>query len=349
MSGAVSRANRLLLVAVAALFALSLLSYRQSVTRADRFERGQKLLPNLDPDKVAAIVVRQGERTATLRRQGERYAVAEVHGYRARNDAVNRVLRDLLELGLEQEVGSGAELAAELELEPVTDSTVEVTLDDQVGKRMVGLRVGKGIEDGAGRYVRLLGDEKAPIYLTSGAVSISSDPETYLDQEIVSVERDRVQRVEGPDFVLERADGGDLALAGVPAGRKEKTSETGGLESLLGNLRFERVLVADDAEVRDLEFRDALRFDLDDGSGYVLSVAEAGERTFVRVAGFHTVSQVAITRDEAEEELARKAEVLSRADEIQEFNDYHGSWVYETSEWTGGKLRLRKRDLLESA
>ena len=51
-----SNTNRKLLFAVAILFLLSALTYRQSVGRADRFQRGQVFLSNLNPDEVAGRV-----------------------------------------------------------------------------------------------------------------------------------------------------------------------------------------------------------------------------------------------------------------------------------------------------
>jgi hypothetical protein len=85
----VSRTNRFLAAVATLLFVLSVLSYRHSVDRADRFERGQKLLPNLNPDEVATIVVSRGEEQVTLKREGEAYTIVEAQGYLARNEAVN--------------------------------------------------------------------------------------------------------------------------------------------------------------------------------------------------------------------------------------------------------------------
>ena len=40
--------------------------------------------------------------------------------------------------------------------------------------------------------------------------------------------------------------------------------------------------------------------------------------------------------------------MLSRADEIDEFNSFHGSWVYEIGDFTAEKLQLEQSDLMES-
>lgn len=344
-----SKTNRNLLLVVLALFLLSALTYRQSVGRADRFQRGQMFLSNLNPDEVGTIAVTKGEESVTLKRQGEGFTVVEKQGYPASNSSVNAFLRHLLGIGLEREIGRGDSLAEELEIEPPTAETIEVALKDSSDKEMVRLRVGKAFEDGQGNYIQRLDEEDQLIYLTSGSVFLSSGIGEFLDKEIVDHESSEVQRVEGRDFVIEKPeDGDDLVLVDLPANKKAKTSELNRLGSVLSGLRFEEVFVADDPEVRDLEFERALQIDLQDGSGYELSLATRDERHFLKIRGFNTVQQVAITREESEEELKEKAEKLTRADEIDEFNSFHGSWVYEISKWTAEKLELQRGDLIDS-
>ena len=344
-----SKLNRNLLLVVAVLFLLSALTYRQSAGRADRFQRGQVFLANLNPDDVATIVVSQGDESVTLRRQADRFLVAEKRDYPASNSSVNKLLRDLLEIGLEREVGRGESLQAELEIEPVGAETVEVELVGSGDQEMVRMRLGKTFEEGPGNYVQRFDEEDPAIYLTSSGVHVSTDVGTYLDKLIVDHERSEVSFVSGTDFLLERpVDGGDLALADLPADQQVKSSEISRLESVLSDLRFDEVYVADANEVVGLEFDPALEIGLMDGSGYVLSLARREEKTYLRIRGQNEVQQVAITVDEAEEELREKAAMLTRADEIDSFNSFHGSWVYEIGDFTAKKLELTRKDLVEA-
>jgi len=344
-----SRINRNLLLIVAALFLLSALTYRQSIGRADRFQRGQLFLANLNPDDVAKITVSKGDESVTLRRQADRFLVAEKRDYPASNASVNRLLRDLLEIGLEREVGRGEDLQEELEIEPVGAETVDVELAGSGDQEMVRMRLGKTFEDGPGNYVQRFDEEDAPIYLTASGVNVSTDVSTYLDKLIVDHEGSEVSFVSGADFLLERpADGGDLALADLPAGETVKSSEISRLESVLSGLRFDEVFVADAAEVVGLRFDPALEIGLEDGSSYALSLALGEEKTYLRIRGQNELQQVAITLDEAEEELREKAEMLTRADEIDAFNSFHGSWIYEISDFTAKKLQLTRKDLIET-
>jgi hypothetical protein len=341
-----SSSNTKLLIAAAVLGALSVFSYVESVSRADRFESGQKLLPNLDPDAIAGVVVRGSESAVTLTRQGERYVVAEAQGYRARNDSVNRLVRDLLELELDRRAGSGEELAREVGLEPLGEEGIEVTLTDASGGEMVKVRIGNRVEEGQGRFVqRVDGDDRA-IYRTRGGASFDAEAAGYLDKEIVDVQASSIERIEGPDFVLARGEeGGALEL--VQPARSTDAAEVSKLSSFLNRLRFEEVFVADDPEVATLRFEPVLRYALDDQSGYVVYHAESDGRHFVRLNGFFGIESIEITRDTPDEELKEKSEVLKRADEIDRFNQYHGSWVYELAEYDAEKLALRASDLTE--
>ena len=340
--------NQRLAIAAAVLLALSAFSYWNSVSRAERFESGQKFLPNLNPDEIAQVEVIQGGEQVTLSRDGDRYVVEEVHDYQARNEGVNRLVRNLLDIELAKEVGSGESLAAELGIEPPGEDTVEVALRNAAGSDMVRLRVGDRFTDGSGNYVRRLDGEDNPIYLTEATVLIDSTADQFLQKEIVDAASGDVVRIEGPDFTFSKdGEAAELALERVPSGRREKTSEVGRVKNFLSRLRFSEVHLADDEEVADLTFDGEFRYELEDGSGYVVAVAAREDDRYIRIGGYHTVQQVEIERDTPEEELQEKADILNRAEEMQEFNDYHGSWVYKLDSFTGEKLDLRRADLIE--
>lgn len=344
-----SKVNRNLIVVVALLFLVSALTYRQNVSRADRFQRGQLFLANLNPDDVTTIRVTQGEETVTLQRQGDRFLVVERQSYPASNSSVNKLLRDLLEIGLEREIGGGEDLQEELEIEPVGPATVEVALAGTGGQEMVRMRIGRSFAEGPGNYVQRFEETDSAIYLTASGVQVSTDLSSYLDKLIVDHEGSEVVSISGADYLLERpVEGGDLALVDLPSGQSTKASEIGRLESALSGLRFDEVFVADASEVAGLSFAPVLEIGLADSSGYVLAIAQQEDRTYLRIRGHSEVQQVAITVDEAEEELQEKADMLTRADEIDAFNQFTGSWVYEISDFTGDKLRLQRQDLIES-
>ena len=87
-----TRYNHVLLSAAALLLVLSAFTYHNSVTRAERFERGQKFLSNLNPDEIAKIELAKGEESTVLERTagGDRFVITSADGYYASNREVNR-------------------------------------------------------------------------------------------------------------------------------------------------------------------------------------------------------------------------------------------------------------------
>ena len=339
--------NRNLAVIAIVLLAASVWTYQSSVARADRFERGRRLLPNLNPDDVAEISISRGAEHVTLKRGESNFTITEFHGYPATNESVNRVLRTLYELELDKEIGTGDDLFRELGLTVDAAEMTELTLRAADGAEMVQLRVGKAFDGGDGTYVRRTDSNGGPAYLSTRRVSFNPTAETYLAKEIVNVSADEIERIDGRDFAVVRTEDG-LTLDRVPAGREENPSAMNRARGILSSLRFDEVFLADDEEVRGLPMRQVADVRLTDGSGYRLALAERDGEHFLQIIGYHTVNQVSVDRDESTEELEDKAEILARADEISRFNRFHGSWVYRINPTTAEKLSLSKADLIQA-
>lgn len=341
------KSNRLLMVVAAAVFLLSFLSYRESVTRAERFERGQKFLSNLNPDEIANVLLSKDGTTTELRRQEDTFVVTSAYGYPASNDSVNRLLKDVLGLSLEKEVGSGESLEEELGLRADAEGAMEVTLKDAAGKDMVHFLVGNAFEGGSGNYVQRLDGEKSPVYLTAARVSLQTEGSNFLKKELLDVEEAEVVGISGQGFAFEDVDG-SLTLSGLASGKKE-SPKASQLKSLLSGLRFEEHFLANDPNLQPMIFDHELQVDLKDQSGYLLSVAEKGEDHYMRIMGVHDVGQVSVALDASEDEVRETSEVLTRADEIKEFNALHGSFIYKVSKLTADKVRTQASELVEDA
>lgn len=350
------KTNRTLAVAAAALFLLSALSYHESVSRAERFERGQKFLPNLNPDEIARITILKGEGETVLNRRDDSFAVASENGYPADNSEVNRFVKDVLELSLEKEVGGGESLYEELGLTPGAEGTIEVAFANEAGNEMVRFLVGKAFEgEGGGNYVRRA-DAKAAeegdgamVYLSSSRVYLDTEGSDYVKKEILNLDRSEVAGIVGPDFRIAKAEeGGSLTLEGLPAGKKE-SSKANQVKGVLSGLRFTKHYLANDPEVQGLLFDARLEVELADQSGYIVETAQRDGKHYLRVQAFHDVGQVQIALDADEDEVRETSEMLSRGDELQTFNELHGSWVYEVTSTIGERVRVSKSDLVEDA
>lgn len=339
--------NQILIAVCAALFALSVFSYNQSVKRAERFERGQKFLQNLNPDSIVEIEIAKGDEGAHLKRDGDRFSVVDAEGYPAKNESVNRFIRDVLKLSLEKEVGSGESLLEELELVAGGEQTTEVTFKDSGGEEMVNFLVGKAMDDGGGSYVLRADGDDQTIYLTSSRVYLSTGQDDFLDKEILDVEDSDVAAIRGRGFEI-TDESGSLALVGMPSGKKT-SSKFNQLKSVLSGLRFSKHYLANAADVQGLYFDSVVEIDLKDDSGYQVAVAAKGDKHYLRIQGYHNGEPPMIAPDDDEEKAAEVAELLKRQTEIQEFNTFHGSWIYEVTETTANRINVKPSDLVEDA
>ncbi len=153
--------NQKLLALAGGLLLLSAFTYWRDTARAERFQRGQKFLQNLNPDDIGNVVVTKGKESFTLERveapqTKDQYRIPERYGYAAKNEAVNRLVRTLLDVELLREAGSGVDLQKELEIEPPAENTIEVKILNRGGQEMVRVRLGKSSEAGGGRFVQRL-------------------------------------------------------------------------------------------------------------------------------------------------------------------------------------------------
>ncbi len=339
--------NQILIAVCTALCALSVFSYTDSVRRAERFERGQKFLQNLNPDSIAEIVIEKGDEGAHLRRDGEQFVVVDADGYPAKNESVNRFIRDVLKLSLEKEVGSGESLTEELELMAGGENTINVVFKGSGEEELVRFLVGKSMDDGGGSYVKRTDGDDDTIYLTSSRVYLSTGQDDFLKKEILDVETDEVAAVRGRDFVIS-GESGSLALADMPSGKKT-SSKFDQLKNVLSGLRFSKHYLANAPEVQGLYFDSAVEIELEDGSGYQVAVATKGDKHYLRIQGFENYGQLVVSPDDDEETTARIAEQLKRQTEIDGFNTFHGSWIYEVTETTANRVKVKKSDLYENA
>ncbi len=340
--------NQILIAVCVALCALSVFSYTDSVRRAERFERGQKFLQNLNPDSIAEIVLAKGDdEGAHLKRDGDSFAVVDADGYPAKNESVNRFIRDVLKLSLEKKVGSGESLLEELELVAGGENTIDVAFKDANEEEMIHFLVGKSMDDGGGSYVLRTDSDDDTIYLTSSRVYLSTGQDDFLDKEILDVEDTEVAAIRGRGFEIS-GESGSLALAGMPAGKKT-SSKFNQLKSVLSGLRFSKHYLADAADVQGLYFDSGVEIDLEDGSGYQVAVAAKGDKHYLRIQGYENFGQLTVSPEDDEETTARIAEQLKRQTEIDKFNTFHGSWIYEVTETTANRVNVTPADLVEDA
>ncbi|CAM2007960.1 DUF4340 domain-containing protein [Acanthopleuribacter pedis] len=338
--------NAILGLTAAALFLLSVFSYQGTQTRAERFERGQKFLSQLNPDNIKQIDIKKGDEEVVLKRNEDQFVVAGHHGYPAKNESVNRFIKDILEIALEKEAGSGESDAAELHTKPGTEENIEITLKSGPETVMVHFSVGKATEDGRGRYLQRFDGNDQNIYLSSKGIFLSTGNDQFLNKEILDIAAEEIASVSAPDFSITTQEN-QLALNDVPAGKEVNTSELNNVTSALKGLSFEKVYLADDPQVQGLAFTNSVTFNLKDESDYRVTTAVKDNKTYLKISANHKSQRIGVSMEDSEEQLEEKASLLERMNEVQAFNQRHGSWVYELGDFTAKKFTQTKAGLLK--
>lgn len=336
--------NRKLAVVAVLLFGLSLYTYFDTTRAVDRFERGQKFLQQLNPDNIATIEITNDGETVELRKQEDRFVVASKYDYPAKNEAINRFIKNILDISLEKEVGASESLQKELQVHE-DNFVTQIAMRNEAGNDMVRILLGKNAADGDANFIRRVDDAADnPIYRTSRGIFLTTSEDGFLDKVILDVASGQLTGIDGTDFAVV-AEAGTLRLADMAAGKKT-TGDFTTLTNALSGLRFDKVFLADDSAVSGLSFDKSVRFFLDDGSSYIVRSAQREDNHYIKVVGEFDPGDVMIGMDESEAELEEKSEVLMRRDEIQDFNQFHGSWIYQVTAAVGKKFRYGKADLV---
>jgi hypothetical protein len=177
----------------------------------------QPAFPELraNPDAVAGLTIQTATGTVTLTRAGsDQWQAKDRYGYPAAADKIRGLVVQLADMRLIEAKTDRAERYARLEVEDLGEGAksrlVKLTTADGgtlaeaiFGKRRYRLT---GTEQ-AGTYLRRVGESQS--WLASGGPELQPEVKDWLDQEIVDIGRDEVQRVEltpaeGAPYVVSR-------------------------------------------------------------------------------------------------------------------------------------------------
>ena len=317
------------------------------------------LIQGLDTDEIGSIVLGTGDDAVTLKREKGRFVVADKDNYPAKTSEVNSLLSKSLEIKTQEFVTDNPANHEDLEVtEDKARYVVKFMTPEPNAVVLAGVAVGKSEELGKGTYVRLLSNDAAlsnKVYAASSAPWFSTGATSYLEQELISVERDDIESVmtnspSGPYTLKQKEGSSDIILENIPAGKKLKSSDAQSVFTALTSLRFDDVT----KKVSDLTFDKQYLCRLKDSTVYALSIAQKDEKTYVRCSADFTdttpVEKAPLNQGgevESEEELKKKEAILLARDDVKKFTEKHEGWVYEIPDWKAKNLTMALSDLLE--
>lgn len=312
------------------------------------------LVQGLDLDDIDSIILGTGEEAVTLKRRGRRFVVASKDNYPAKTSQINDLFKKCLEIQTSELVTDNPANHEDLEVtEEKAKSLIKFMKPDPNSPLLAGIVVGKSKELGQGTYVRLLpGDD---VYVSPTAPWFGSTAMNYIEQEIVSVERDEIESVvvsspNGVYTLKTKEDSQDIVLENLPAGKKLKSSDSQSVFTALSGLR------CDDVKKKSGEFNFNREFvcRLKDSTVYTLQIAQKDDKTYASVAAEFTdktpVEMIPVSQGgqvQSPEDLKKKEAKLLARDKVKEFAGKHTGWVYEIAEWKAKNLTNELSDLLE--
>jgi parvulin-like peptidyl-prolyl isomerase len=348
---ATSRQLSILAGVAGALLLATLLLYGVERKPAVEAQKGGLLVQGLDLDRIARIALSRKDKTVTLVKQEDHYAVAERKGYPASVKKVNDLLVEVLGIRIAAKVTTSAANHAELGVVPGGDETIRVAFEDKDGKPLVAVLVGKSVPSGGGRYVRL--DGQSAVYESEKGLWLDVETSAHLDRDLVDVKKDDVERVavtlpDGRYAIAHNADK-KIVLDAVPEGRKQKDGEVESAFDALAAFSVDDVVTE---EPTGLAFDATYVCETKKHHTYTVRLAKQGDKHFARVAcqgppAAEVDRASRIGKDEPKEKLEEKATILTAVDTAAAFNKKHGPWLYTLSSWKAEKMRKPVKDLTE--
>ena len=252
----------ILVVVVAAAGALALWTQARH-RQAGAAGVGGRVLPGLDVNQVAAVIVTDADGTVELRKKDGLWRVAQRDDYRADFAGLAALLRDLAELKAARTIEAGPSQFARLGLAaaaptPAAGGATELRLLDAAGKPLAELRLGKeyrqdgkdaapnpmgmmggpGAGGAAGRFL-LIPKTGDVLLVAKPLTQVTGRPMDWVNRDFVKLaEVKRAALAEGGQTLWEisRAQSGDpLKLAGLA---KDEQADAAKLDAVAGALSW---------------------------------------------------------------------------------------------------------------
>ena len=309
------------------------------------------LIQGLDPDKVAAIVIKADETSVNLHRRGETFVVSEKDDYPAMTDRINQLFTELMNIRTKELITDKPQNHADLEVTQDKAQSI-VRFLDKDANTITGLILGKSTEAG-GSYARLIDENR--VYLCENIPYIRAGATDYIDQQLVSAKQEDIISVtvtdaNGQTYTLQsEPNSTDITLAGsLPQGKKPGP-QFKSVFSALTSLRFDDV-IKQGSEPNNVTFNRTYICRLKDSTEYILKLAKTADKTYAACSAvFKDTEEITIdrTKQESDEELKRKEAKLLAHDAAEKLNAKCKGWTYELPSWKADSLTKPLNDILE--
>lgn len=359
------RAKGLLILAVLTV-AIAVAAVMVREDRSQVAGAGEPLFPVL-LDRVNEIItvvgVGRGE-TFTLVREGDRWLVAEKHGFPANQEEARKLVLGAARLTRIEPKTSNPDLYTKIGLDDIhaeDGNAVQYSFKNAAGETIADIIIGNsrlGRADPESNEYFVREPMMAQTWLVQGKLSDAIGVIEWLDDKVLNIERDRVRQVTAthPDGTVitvrkDKPSQNDFDLIGVSEDEEtESKFKLNDLGRSLASLDLEDVLRASEESVPD----DGLKVEMVtfDGLRVVLHSVKEGDRTLARVRAFFDESSIAPEFLPGGEQADGESEFLLGADAVREaverLNRDWQKWVYVVPNYRANYMSITKEELMKA-
>ena len=307
------------------------------------------LMQGLDPESVNSIQIGTGKDMVTFNRQENQFVVANMDGYPAKIDSINKLITNCLEVKVNGIYTNNKDNHKDLQLTADKAPTL-IRFIDQQGQLITGLIIGKRTEQGS--FVRLINSDN--VYLTQNTPWISNSAITYVKRDLISAPSENIEYVtvdDGKDkYKLTISEDNVPQIDPMPEVRKIKGTEYKSVFDAFRSLSFDNANL--ESSINGLNFDKEVRCKLKDTTRYTIKFANKDEKNYIKIsAEYLDQSPINVLRDgsESEEQLKEKEAKLLAKEAAMRFNQQHSGWIYEISQSSADRMLKSVWDITEQA
>ena len=353
----------LILILLTVVVAVAAVIVRQGTN--DVAGAGEPLFPALLDhinDITTVVGIGAGE-TFTLVREGDRWVVAEKHGFPADQDKARQLILGTARLVRIEPKTSNPDLYEKIGLDDIhaeDGNAVQYSFKNAAGDTLAEVIIGNsrlGRADPQTDEYFVREPAMAQTWLVQGKLADAVGVIDWLDSRVLSIERDRIRQVTArhPDGAVvtvskKKPSQQTFDLLDVPEGAEADPKwKLNDLGRSLASLDMEDVMPASQASVPD----DGLRVEMItfDGLRVILRSVKDGERTLARVQAFFDESLIAQEflaggeQAEGESEFLLSAEAVG--EEVTRLNEDWQNWVYVVPGYRADYMSVRKEEMIK--
>ena len=345
--------NNLSLLGILAIASVALAVFvSQYANRTKHISAGAGyLIQGLDPAKVSKIVIGKDANTFTLSRGQNGFEVENKSNYPAGSKTINNLFAGIMDI---RTVEVYTEDKANYKDLGVTeqDSQAVVKFLDANSHVITGVIIGKNCPSGGTYYGRLVNDNK--VYVMDNVPWPGASPLEYIDKQLIAIVNKAniasvtVTSPAGTYTLLPEANGTEVSIKDLPAGKEEKKSECDMVFSALADVTFDDVNAA--SEMPDLKFDREYACLLKDSTLFLIEIAQKDSKTFVKFnADFTDKTQVKKEEGvESQEELKKKEAKLLAKEKVRKLQDVTSGWIYQISAVRADSMTKKLSEIIEN-